>query len=191
MSTGKPINSCRQNSCDSCRIHTEVTCHLTFKKLISYWLFVLPALLTGAIALLRNSHNLFICWALLTGLFFLLFGIRVLCTHCPHYNRSSRIMKCWANYGLPKLWRYRPEPINKAEKTILISGFFLVFGYPAIFILLFENPGILILYLFTVAMFFILMRKFNCSRCINFSCPFNGVKESVKEEFRRYNPLID
>jgi fatty acid desaturase len=98
-------------------------------------------------------------------------------------------MKCHANYGFPKLWRYRPGPMNRTEKTVFLSGLFLVFGYPAFFILLSGSSGILIVYLVSAALFFILTGKFYCSRCIHFSCPLNRVKDDIKKEFMKYNHL--
>ena len=187
----KPLNTCSQESCRSCSIRYELTCHLTLLKLLRFWFFVLPSLLIGGIIIYNHSINSFISWGLIIGLFFLLFGIRVLCTHCPHYNKPSRILRCWANYGVPKFWKYRPQPMNFTEKAILISGFSLVFGYPILFIPLIQSWIVLFIYLLSVAFFFVFMSRYNCSKCINFSCPFNRVNDKVREEFLKYNTSIN
>ena len=33
---------------------------------------------------------------------------------------GTKTLKCWANYGSPKLWKYRPGPMSLAEKTVFI-----------------------------------------------------------------------
>ncbi len=38
-------------------------------------------------------------------------------------------LKGWANYGMPKLWKYRPGPMTFWEKVIFCTGFGLVWGY--------------------------------------------------------------
>jgi hypothetical protein len=147
----------------------------------------LPSLITGYIGINNYSWISLIIWILIFPLFFLLIGIKVLCTYCPHYKESSKIIRCWANYGFPKLWKYRPEEMNRFEKTILISGFIVIWGYPAVFILLTQQWILLTEYVFSVMLFFFLLNRFACKKCINFSCPLNGVDNTVKEEFLKYN----
>jgi hypothetical protein len=129
-------------------------------------------------------------WLLIIGLFFLLIEISVLCTHCPHYSEPTDSLRCWANYGAPKLWKYRPGFMNIFEKTILLLGFFVVWGYSMVFILLLNNWLLLFWYLISVIFFFVFLKLSNCKRSINFSCHSNGVKTATKEQFLKNNPLI-
>jgi hypothetical protein len=59
--------------------------------------------------------------AIARGCFGLL-EIRVMCSHCPHYAEAGRLLKCWANYGSPKLWAYRPGPMCRMETLHLEHG---------------------------------------------------------------------
>jgi hypothetical protein len=186
----KPISTCSIESCNSCSIHSRITCHLGLPQLLRFYITVLPSFVIGGIVIYNYSVNSFIGWVTGIGLFFLVIGIRVLCTHCPHYNESSHIMRCWANYGVPKFWRYRPRPMNIFEKAILICGFVFIWGYPVVFISIIKSWIYLGGYVFSVTLFFTLMYLFNCRKCINFSCPLNRVNSKVKEEFLKNNRLF-
>jgi len=181
----QPLNTCSKASCNNCGIHSRITCHFNIGQLLRFYLIILPSLITGAIGVHNYSINCFISWVFITGLFFLLLGIRVLCTHCPHYNEPSSILRCWVNYGVPKLWRYRPGPMTIYEKAILISGFGVIWGYPVIFISLTGKWILLSVYILSVVIFFVLLNLFQCRKCINYSCPLNRVNTKVKEEFLR------
>ena len=44
-----------------------------------------------------------------TGVLILTFFIiepRLLCSHCPYYEKEGKVLKCWALRGMPKLWKY-------------------------------------------------------------------------------------
>lgn len=132
----KPINSCIKESCNKCEIYAKISCHFKISQLLRFYFIAFPSFLLGGIGIYKYNTTSFVLWFLIIGLFFLLVGIRVLCTHCPHYNESSAILRCWVNYGIPKLWKYRPWPMNIFEKAILISGFIIIWGYPVIFMCL-------------------------------------------------------
>jgi len=180
----KPLKSCSKESCDECEIHSRIICRFHPGQFIRFYLILLPSLITGIIGTYNYNYNIFISWILMIAMFFLLIGIRVLCTHCPHYNESPEIIRCWANWGVPKLWKYRPSPMNVYEKAILISGFIIIWGYPAVFISLTYNWLLLSGYILSVSFFFFLLNRFSCRKCINFSCPLNRVDPEVKRIFQ-------
>jgi hypothetical protein len=186
----KPVKSCIGESCNSCDIRHEITCHFRLGELFRFYLIVLPTFIIGGIGIYNYHFVFLIIWLAILGLFFLNLEIRILCTHCPHYYDSSGTLRCWANYGAPKLWKYRAGPMNIFEKFTLILGFTIVWGYPVIFISLNRNWMLLIGYIFSVILFFTLLRQHNCARCFNFSCPLNRVKNKIREEFFTKNPLI-
>jgi hypothetical protein len=186
----KPITTCSRDTCISCDIRSKIVCHFTIGQLIRFYLIALPSFIIGGIGIYNFSITGFLIWIAIIGLFFLLIEIRVLCSHCPHYNESSNSLRCWANYGAPKLWKFKPGPMNISEKVILLSGFLIVWSYPILFITLIENWILLSIYIFSVLLFFTLLRLFNCKKCMNFSCPLNNVDIKVKEEFFKNNPLI-
>ena len=184
------INTCSNSSCKNCSISGKTNCEFTFSQLFLFYLISLPSFIVGGIFLYNYHVNRLYIWLLIIGLFFLIIEIRVLCSHCPHYEKSSLFLNCWANYGAPKLWKYRPGPMNSIEKSILLTGFIIVWGYPLLFMYLSNSWFVLLFYISLVAFFFFMLRKNNCSKCINFSCPLNNVDFNTKTEFFRNNPGI-
>lgn len=182
----KPIHTCLKVNCSTCIINSKLNCHFNFGQLLRFYLIVLPSFIISGIGIYNYSITGLVIWLAIIGLFFQIIEIRVLCTHCPHYAELSYSLRCWANYGALKLWKYIPGPMNFPEKTILILGFIVVWGYPIIFIALLENWILLIANIFSVIIFFTLLRQYNCKKCINFSCPLNIVDIEIREEFRGF-----
>lgn len=158
------------------------------RQLLRFYLLVLPGFILGAIGIYRRGIAEFILWLVLIALFFGVIEIRVLCSHCPHYGKPGAFLRCWANYGMPRLWRYRPNLMSRFEKVTLLAGFAVVWGFPALYMIFEKNWIFLSIYLFLATGFFVILRLSNCRKCINFSCPLNGVSRELKEAFKqRYN----
>lgn len=122
--------------------------------------------------------------------FFGFIEIRVMCSHCPHYAESPTSLKCWANYGSPKLWQYRPGPMSLVEKAVFFIGFAIVWGYPALLLMTGKQLFLLLVYSMTTTGFFLTLIKFMCCQCMNFACPLNGVDEETRGAFFDKNPLV-
>ncbi|MBN2214827.1 MAG: hypothetical protein JW723_11330 [Bacteroidales bacterium] len=186
--TVKPISTCLKKSCNDCNVRSRIACHYNPGQLIRFYIIVLPSFIIGGMILYQHSIAALIGWAAIAGMFFLIIETRVLCSHCPRYNESPGIIRCWANYGIPKLWDYQPVAMNIFEKVILVSGFVVVWGYPVVFLQGMKNRILWMVYPLSVALFFILLSRFNCNQCIHFSCPLNRVKKKVREAFLQNNP---
>ncbi|MFN8256012.1 MAG: hypothetical protein U0W24_10015 [Bacteroidales bacterium] len=186
----KTLNTCLKGSCDECEIKSKITCNFRFMHFIRFYSLSAPAYILGGWSMYSSFSMFFYLWFIAIGLFFLFAGTRVLCTHCPHYNTPARYLKCHANYGIPKLWKPKPFPMNRCEKAILIAGHVLIWTYPMIFMVYAQSWILFILYCFFVIFFFIMHRWFNCKKCIHFSCPFNAVNELIKNEFLNNNQAI-
>ena len=184
------LKTCPNDTCNNCNIQAKVNCKFNFTQLFKFYAISLPSFIIGGFFLYNYQVSAFYNWLLVIGLFFLVIEIRVLCSHCPHYEKSSYFLSCWANYGAPKLWKYRPGPMNYLEKLILISGFFIVWRYPIIYIVFHRNWAVLILYIILATMFFFVLRMKNCVQCINLSCPLNNVDAETKSQFLNKNPEI-
>jgi len=183
------LNTCTE-VCNECKIQSKTNCHFSLNQLLKFYLIVLPSFILGGIGISDYGNISLMIWLIIIVAFFLILEIRVLCSHCPHYLEPTNSLRCWANYGAPKLWKYRPGPLNIFEKTILLSGFLVVWGYPVVFISLLNNWLYLFWYIISVVFFYIFLKLSNCRRCINFACPLNGVKAEVKEQFFRNNPTV-
>ncbi len=109
-------------------------------------------------------------WLLgLIGLIVLYFGfveIRMMCSHCPHYAEPElKSLKCWANYGSIKLWKYRPGPMSKIEKAIFLIGMATVYLYPSPLFFVQKMWFLGAFHLMIVAGFFTTLIIFLCSQC--------------------------
>jgi hypothetical protein len=187
----KPLETCQENSCDDCNVKEELNCHFNSNQLIRFFLIGLPVMLVGVVGIYVYSPLFIIPWLVTSLLYFGFIEIRVMCSHCPHYAETEgKTLKCWANYGSPKLWKYRPGPMSRTEKIVFILGILIIFVYPILFMILSRNYAITILYLILSLMFFYLMRKVMCSQCINFACPSNIVDKKIQQKFFKHNPRI-
>ena len=113
-----------------------------------------------------------------------------MCAHCPHYAEPGPVLRCWANHGSPKLWKYRPGPMSRAEKVIFLGGFVLIWGYPLLFLMWGMAWFLLLVYVMTTAGFFMTLKLFFCTQCMNFACPLNGVDKATRQAFFKQNPEV-
>ncbi len=187
----RPIHTCDRTDCEGCGLRGKLACHFSARQLLPFILFFLPVLTAGVLSLARVSIYAVIGWFLCFGLYFGLVEIRVMCSHCPHYAEPEpKTLKCWANYGSPKLWKYRPGPMSAGEKAVFLGGMAAVFIYPVPFAALSESFWLLAAYLAFVLLDAFLLRRFYCVRCFNFACPLNRVPDAVREQFFQRNPVI-
>ena len=147
-----------------------------------------------------------ISYATIMPLTFLVIEPRLLCSHCPFYEKEGKCLKCWALRGMPKLWKYRPGPATRTEKTIM-----LIFGmYIDIFPFIGSIWGIIVFALdasnnliagifliLTTVLFLIVAAYFSkvllgnaCKKCTNFSCSMNKVPKEIVEKFLEKNPTM-
>lgn len=190
LDPNKPLHTCKEKSCEGCNISHKLVCHFNGRQLALFMLLSVPLLFSGYIIYNFNSL-LLIPWIIFTASFFGFIEIRVMCSHCPHYAEPEiTSLKCWANYGAPKLWKYRPGPMTLPEKIIFILGFIIILS-PPIIILIIQNLFImLIVYLILLTGWKLLLRTFYCKKCINFACTFNAVNHETKNAFFEKNPVV-
>ena len=202
-----------ETRCEGCGLRGMLNCRWDWRLLLGFVALILPF---GA-----SSFAVFLVAGCLMGswlppaVYFVLLAIfltvvetRILCSHCPFYARAGRMIRCHANHGLPKPWRYRPGPMNSAERVILISCFLFFLAFPAVT----GAWGVGLLYgraseqgqegllglvcitavnLASAVSFIILLSVFYCACCVNFSCPFNRVPEALRREYLALNPVLE
>jgi hypothetical protein len=177
-------------ACDDCSLSETLHCHFTLKDLIHFLLIAFPSFLLGGAGIFHKNGWWLLPWLIVIIGYFGFIEIRVMCSHCPHYAEEGSSLKCWANYGSPKIWKYRPGPMTFWEKSIFFTGFVLVWGYPLYFLISDFQLFLLIVYLITTAGFFTTLRMFLCSQCMNFACPMNTVRNEVRRDFFECNPKV-
>ena len=184
----KPIATCVRSDCEDCNLRGRIHCHFSLRDLVGFMAVVFPSFLFGVWGMLRMDGGLLLPWAVLCLGFFGIVEVRVLCTHCPHYAEPGRFLHCWANPGSPKLWKYRPGPMNLWEKLILLGGFGFIWGYPLAILILGSEWLLMAAFVLASVGFFVILKRVFCSRCMNFACPLNGVLETINQEFDSMNP---
>ncbi len=177
----KPLHTCNEKSCDDCKLVNKVECHFNGGQLFRFLLLILPLFLVGGYVIFKFNLFLLILWIVFMISYFGLIEIRVMCSHCPHYAEPDlKSLKCWANYGSPKIWKYRPGPMSILEKIIFITGLVIILISPIVILLIGHNFMFAIFYLILLILWKIGLKVFYCSRCINFACPLNAVEIDTK-----------
>ncbi len=187
----KPIATCTEASCEGCPVNGSLHCHFQGKDLARFLGMVFPAFLFGGVGVFRHNLWLFGLWIAWILAYFGLVEIRTMCSHCPHYAEPGNSLKCWANYGSPKLWKYRPGPMSSAEKWVFSVGMLLVFGVPVVSLAIAGEWLLWALYLVSIVAAYTVMRAKMCSRCMNFACPLNVTRMDARKLFFARNPVID
>lgn len=190
LDSRKPVATCEADACDDCTITHNLHCHFSLRDWIHFLFIAFPPFLLGGAGIYKMNGWMLIPWVIFVIAFFGFIEIRVMCSHCPHYAEALTSLKCWANYGSPKLWKYRPGPMTTIEKTIFFTSFAIVWGYPLVILLLSRQLLLLVVYAMTTTGFFMTLINFMCSQCMNFACPLNQVDGKVRQQFFDKNPVV-
>ncbi len=187
----EPLHTCRESSCQNCDISGHINCHFQLKQLLRFLSFGFALFILGGIGIFRFSDFVLFIWLLFILSYFGFIEIRVMCSHCPHYAEAElKSLKCWANYGSPKLWKYRPGPMLQSEKIIFFIGLILIFLAPVLFMILSKQFILLGIYITLVIIAVYLLKTFYCARCMNFACPLNSIDSDVRTKFFRHNDIL-
>jgi len=192
--TDNPYNICTWqpiSACQDCPIAGRLKCRFKLGDLLHFmglfFSFAVPAL----IGMIAGGYGRYIWgYAAFMLIFFNAWEIRILCSHCPYYAEKGTTLHCIANYGSLKLWKYHPEPMSRAEKVQLGIGLLILFGYPFPFLILGRQYILAFLALWAGVMFVWTLRKYTCSRCVNFSCPLNCVPKEIVDQYLIRNPVM-
>lgn len=114
----------------------------------------------------------------------------VLCRHCPHYAEEGLILRCHANYGLPKIPRFSARRLSRVENVVFL-GYVAVLGlFYVPFFLLSQQWLLLVITTWAVITWSWTLLRTQCTRCYHVSCPLNRVPADVREEFFTNYPLF-
>lgn len=125
----------------------------------------------------------------LFGMLFFVGGIEwwVLCRHCPCYEYSGKEhgndgrFYCLANWGSPKLFKYKPGKISRSGQFVFLIWGILYMALPLAY--LWDRPEWIIVQLVIIGSFYTVLRHWCCSCCPNFGCILNCVSDENKEKF--------
>ncbi len=186
-----PCGFVGRGECPTCAIEGRLMCHFDRRDMGNFFIAVVPfftAVITGSI--LAGKGKYLFAWLAYAVFFFFVWEARVLCSHCPMWAEKGRILRCHANYGVIKLWKYRPGPMSTFEGFQFLAGGLILAGFPLVLIVI---GGA---YLWAVMGVVALLsgvhtiRTVSCPRCLNFSCPANRVPEDVRSAYFTRNGRI-
>jgi hypothetical protein len=186
----QPLATCTADTCDQCPVHQDIHCHFHGKDLAHFFSVAIPVFLIGGAGVYQVNSWLLLPWLVIILSYFGFIEIRVMCSHCPHYAEAGGTLKCWANYGSPKVWQYRPGPMTRWEKIVFFGGLVAVLGYPLIWLITGQSWFLLMLYALTGYGFYLTMQSGMCSHCMNFACPLNRVGQDTRDKFFVRNPRV-
>ena len=186
----QPLTTCTAETCDACPVQREIHCHFRGKDLLHFFSAAIPVFLIGGAGVYQVNGWLLLPWLVIVLGYFGFVEIRVMCSHCPHYAEAGATLKCWANYGSPRLWKYRPGPMTRTEKIVFFAGLLAVLGYPVGWLVVGQSWFLLVLYALTTFGGFLTMQRCMCSQCMNFACPLNEVGQASRDKFFTRNPRV-
>ena len=183
--------ACSRQNCEGCEIQGKLLCIHTPKDLIDFYVLFMGwfiPFLAGMII-----ERFWIGLAIWIGLAVLFFGYveaLVLCRHCPHYAEKGLLLRCHANWGLPKIPKFNPRPLNFSEKAIWLFYVAILFLYYVPFFIISQQW---LLFLLTTTALFVAawtLQRTQCNRCYNLLCPINKVPDDVKRVFLENYPVF-
>jgi membrane protease YdiL (CAAX protease family) len=161
------------------------------KPLLLFLFGVLVVAIPVVIGLILAGFSIaLLVWFIYMIFFLQVWENRILCSHCPHYASEGRILRCHANYGLFKLWKYNPGPMSRSEQIQMIVGVSIFIGFPFPFLVLGQQWFFLIFASLGAIVLGAILFGWLCLRCVNFSCPFNRVPKDVVDSFLKENPKM-
>lgn len=181
--------ACVRQKCEGCEIQGNLLCLHTPKDLADFLvLFFGWALPFFAGMIIGNFKGGLLIWVGLAILFFGYVEALVLCRHCPHYMEKGFLLRCHANWGLPKIPKLNTKPMNLAEKIIWLIYVTVLFLYYVPFFIMSEQWLLLALTTSALLTAVWTLQRTQCNRCYHISCPVNRVPDHVKAIFYKNFP---
>ena len=178
-------------NCAECVLEGRLMCHYDARDTAKFFGVVLPFLMTVALGTIQAGYGRYLLlWIAYFLFFFFGWEARVLCSHCPMWAEEGRVLRCHANYGVIKFWKYRPGPMSKAEQIQFIAGALIGLGFPLVLTLLGGEYLWVVAGTVTAIGGVYTLRTVSCGRCINFSCPLNTVPKAEVDAYLRRNPAM-
>lgn len=157
--------------------HSQLRGRYSFADFLYYTALAAVPFFTAVYAIFKQS-TIWLALYILLCLLSITLIYRYYCTHCPHYTREGKFTKCMFFPGMPKFFQPRPGPLGFLDKTIAFIVSVVVIIFPLYW--LFQQLGLLVIFLLSLIVFLVTIRRNECSRCIYFDCPVNKVAEDLK-----------
>lgn len=144
-----------------------------------YWSIVaLVPLVTAAIAICKYSLMWFVVYVVLLVTLVAVI-MKFYCSHCPHYINGKRVIQCMFFWGVPKFFQERPGSLALHERIITLIAALIIMLLPLYWLI--QLPAFLAIYVLSLMVLTMTIRRYECSRCIYVDCPLNNVADSVSD----------
>lgn len=191
----------KYSNCETCFVNGKLMCSFNIKDTIFFVVPILSMWVTWILGLsfgfFSGKINLPLLIVFSVGYIGYLIGFfqfwenKILCSHCPYYAfEEDKYVKCYANYGIYKAWKYNPAPMTSSEKIQFIISIALFAIIPLILFIITELYIYFSISLVLSLIWFISMHFLSCSKCPNFSCPLNNVSKEVVDEYLKRNSVM-
>jgi hypothetical protein len=179
------------SECQGCQANGKLMCRFDSRDMAHFFVIVLPFGVTAIAGIIQAGYGRYLwLWLAYSLFFFFVWEARVLCRHCPYWADQSRVLRCHANYGVIKIWKYQPGPMSMAEKIQFLIGALLWLAFPFPVLLLGREYILALIGVSAAISGIFILRRNVCSRCINFSCPMNSVPKQLVDIYLGRNPEI-
>jgi len=158
-------------------LHTQLRERYSFSDFLYYTTFAAVPFFTAFYAVSNRSTTGLVLY-IIVCLLSLAIIYKFYCTHCPHYTREGKTTKCMFVWWMPKFFQRRPGSLGFLDKGITFIASLAVIIFPLYW--LFQQPGLLVIFILSLIVFLVTIRRNECSRCIYFDCPVNKVAEDLK-----------
>ena len=155
---------------------TELKTHYSFSDFLFYICLLSVPFITAAVAILKYSIGWLIVFAIM-GVGVTVIILRFYCSHCPHYTREGKKLKCIFFWGVPKPFKKRPGKLDVTDKMITFIATVVLLIFPLYWLLM--ELGLLIIYVLSLIGLGAAIYRNECERCIYFECPMNKVSETI------------
>ena len=146
-----------------------------------YWtLFFAIHFIAALAAISKHSIAWSVCYVAV-GISLVFLILKFYCSHCPHYIQGKKSTKCMFFWGIPKMFKPRPGPLRPFEKAISIISPVIWVLFPLYWLAL--EPSFLVIYLLSLLVLVLTIRRNECGRCIYFHCPMNCVPKNIRRRF--------
>ncbi|MBU2551715.1 MAG: hypothetical protein KKB20_25105 [Proteobacteria bacterium] len=186
---GAPARACIRESCQGCALRDRLLCRAGPADLLDFGVLFVGWAIPFFYGLVHGGHWIgLVIWIVLAASFFLYGEAFLLCRHCPHYAEEGRSLTCHANYGLPKLPRLDPRPMNRFEQALWLGWVAVLFLYFIPFFIAGRQWLLLVLNSWALLTWAWTLQRTQCVRCYHLSCPVNRVPRDDRALFYENYP---
>jgi hypothetical protein len=181
--------ACSRQTCEGCEVHGRLLCIHTREDLMDFAVLVIAYMIPFMAGMVLGKFWIGLAvWMGLAVLFFGYVEALVLCRHCPHYAETGFLLRCHANWGLPKIPRFDPRPVNRVEGAVWLMYGAVLFLYYVPFFVVSQQWLLLALTTWALTAACWTVQRTQCTRCYHLSCPVNRVPEDVRNGFFKNYP---